>query len=103
MEMPFYRTQLAGQGIEVLIPDDAERADIHQIIFGELCKGDIRTESRKRFFDIVARLSDEGAEAAILGCTEFTLFDTTDYAGIPLFDTTEIHARAAVDWALQND
>ena len=101
MEMPFYRTQLTEQGIEVLIPDAVERDAIHKIIFGELCKGDIRENSRRRFFDIVARLADQGAEGAILGCTEFSLFDTKGYAGVPLFDTTEIHAQAAVDWALQ--
>lgn len=101
MEMPFYRTRLAEQGVDVLIPDDVERDAIHQIIFGELCRGEVRETSRRRFFDIVARLADQGAEGAILGCTEFTLFDTGDYAGVPLFDTTEIHVQAAVDWALK--
>lgn len=103
MEMPFYRLQLEQEGLEVLIPDAAERNAIHDIIFGELCKGEVKPASRQRFFDIIARLADQGAEAAILGCTEFTLFNSRDYAGIPLFDTTEIHARAAVDWALQGD
>lgn len=101
MEMPFYRSQLEIHGLEVLVPDELERDAIHQMIFSELCQGKVKPESAQRFFDIIAQLADRGAEAAILGCTEFTLFDTSRYAGIPLFDTTEIHARAAVDWALQ--
>ncbi|HET7649626.1 MAG TPA: aspartate/glutamate racemase family protein [Gammaproteobacteria bacterium] len=103
MEMPFYRDALERHGLKVLTPDAGSRADIHRIIFSELCKGEVKPESAQRFFEIVAGLADQGAEAAILGCTEFTLFDTSRYAGIPLFDTTEIHARAAVAWAIRND
>ncbi|MGH8371599.1 MAG: aspartate/glutamate racemase family protein [Gammaproteobacteria bacterium] len=104
MEMPFYRSQLEQQfGLQVVIPDEAERTTIHRMIFDELCKGVINPESRRRFFDIIAGLTDRGAEGAILGCTEFTLFGTRGYAGVPLFDTTEIHARMAVDWALRTD
>jgi aspartate racemase len=104
MEMPFYRDRLEQQhGLKVLIPDKPERDMIHEVIFTELCRGEIRQESRRRFFKIIEQLADRGAEGAILGCTEFSLFGTNGYAGIPLFDTTEIHARMAVDWMLQND
>lgn len=104
MEMSFYRNQLEQQhGLKILTPDKPERDMIHEMIFTELCRGQIKPESRQRFFEIIGQLTDQGAEAAILGCTEFSLFSTTGYAGIPLFDTTEIHARMAVDWMLQKD
>lgn len=101
MEKDFYRVRLEQKhGLHVMIPDETERAALHQMIFTELCKGEVRPESRRTFVRIVKRLADAGAEGAILGCTEFTLFGALPGAGVPLFDTTEIHARAAVDWAL---
>ena len=101
MEKDFYRRRLERQhGLRVAIPDEAEREAIHRIIFGELCKGEVRPESRQAFLGVIERLAAAGAEGAILGCTEFTLFGELPEAGIPLFDTTAIHARAAVDWAL---
>jgi aspartate racemase len=104
MEMPFYRTQLEQRhGLRVAIPDEPERDALHHMIFEELCKGVVNPESRHRFFEIIGRRANLGAEGAILGCTEFTLLGTSGYDGIPLFDTTEIHARMAVDWALQMD
>lgn len=100
MEKDFYRQRLEQHGLGVMIPDATERQTIHQIIYDELCKGQMRPASRQRFFSVIDRLAATGAEGAILGCTEFTLFGGSPDAGIPLFDTTEIHARAAVDWAL---
>ena len=101
MEKDFYRQRLERQhGLRVMLPDAAEREVIHRIIFQELCKGEVRPESHQAFFGVIGRLAAAGAEGAILGCTEFTLFGGQPDAGIPLFDTTEIHARAAVDWAL---
>ena len=103
MEKDFYRQRLERRhGLHVIIPDEAERRTLHRIIFEELCKGEVRPESRETFYAIIARLGVAGAEGAILGCTEFTLFGVPDKSDIPLFDTTEIHARAAVDWALDN-
>ena len=102
MEKDFYRLRLEQQhGLRVMIPEEPERQAIHRIIFEELCKGVVRPESHRAFFSVIARLAAAGAEGAILGCTEFTLFGGSPGAGIPLFDTTEIHARAAVDWALE--
>lgn len=104
MEKEFYRQRLEQRhGLRVMIPDEAERAAIHRIIFEELCKGVVRQGSRQEFFGVIRRLAAAGAEGAILGCTEFTLFEASSDANIPLFDTTEIHARAAVDWALGPD
>lgn len=101
MEKDFYRTRLEQRhGLRVMIPNETERAAIHRIIFEELCKGETRPDSRQTFFNVISRLAAAGAEGAILGCTEFTLFGGSPGAGVPLFDTTEIHARAAVDWAL---
>lgn len=101
MDQPFYRERLERQhGLRVLLPDEPERQAIHRIIFEELCKGEVRSASREMFFRVIARLAAAGAQGAVLGCTEFTLFDASAEAGMPLFDTTEIHARAAVDWAL---
>lgn len=101
MEKDFYRQRLERRhGLQVMIPEEAERTAIHRIIFEELCMGEVRPESRQTFFGIIGRLAAVGAEGAILGCTEFTLFGASSDAGIPLFDTTEIRARAAVEWAL---
>ena len=101
MEKDFYRARLEQKhGLRVMIPEGSERAAIHRIIFEELCKGKVLPESRQAFFNVISRLAMAGAEGAILGCTEFTLFGASSDAGIPLFDTTEIHARAAVEWAL---
>ncbi|MGH8307959.1 MAG: aspartate/glutamate racemase family protein [Gammaproteobacteria bacterium] len=104
MEKDFYRKRLEQRHkLQVMIPDETERDALHRIIFEELCKGEVKPASRKAFFKIIARLASAGAEAAILGCTEFTLFADARKAAIPLFDTTEIHARAAVDWALSGE
>ncbi|MGA9852021.1 MAG: aspartate/glutamate racemase family protein [Gammaproteobacteria bacterium] len=101
MEKDFYRRRLEQRhNLQVMIPGGAERQAIHRIIFDELCRGEVRPVSRDVFFKIIARLAAAGAEGVILGCTEFTLFGESKAADIPLFDTTEIHAHAAVDWAL---
>jgi len=101
MEQDFYRQRLEQRhGLRIIIPDEDERGMLHHIIFEELCKGEVRPESRETFLTIIARLSGLGAEGAILGCTEFTLFGAQENLGIPLFDTTEIHVRAAVNWGL---
>jgi len=104
MEQDFYRQRLEQRhGLRILIPDESERGMLHHIIFEELCKGEVRPESREIFQRIITHLSGLGAEGAILGCTEFTLFGAQENLGIPLFDTTEIHACAAVSWSLGGD
>jgi aspartate racemase len=100
MEKPFYREALESQGLKVLTPDEAERRELHRIIYDELCLGVIRPESKDRFYGVVRRLAKEGAGGAILGCTEFSLIADSTMSPVPLFDTTELHSRAAVEWML---
>jgi aspartate racemase len=100
MEQAFYRDRLSARGFDVVVPDDADRADVHRIIYDELCQGIIREESRERYRQVMSRLVDDGAEAIILGCTEVALLVEGDDASVPLFDTAAIHARAAARHAL---
>ena len=100
MEQPFYVEHLARHGIECVVPDPAGRAEVHRVIFDELCKGDFNAGSRRRLQDIIEHLVDRGAEGVVLGCTELSLTLTEGDADVPFFDTTELHALAAVDFAL---
>ena len=100
MEQPFYVGRLQQQGLDVLLPDADERALVHRVIYEELCQGRILDRSRDDYRRVMATLVAQGAEGIILGCTEIALLvDATD-AAVPLFDTTRLHAQAAVEWAL---
>lgn len=102
MEKDFYKEVLVKQfGIEVIIPTDEEREQVHQIIYGELVQGDIKDESRQIYQTIIQNLENRGAEGVILGCTEIPLLISDSDVNIPTFDTTTIHAEKAVEWALQ--
>ncbi|HJT98417.1 MAG TPA: aspartate/glutamate racemase family protein [Rhodanobacteraceae bacterium] len=100
MEQDFYRGRLEKNGLAVLVPDEHERVEIHRVIYDELCRGVIRDESRDIYRAIMASLVARGAEGLILGCTEIGLLVGADDIDVPVFDTTRIHAEAAVDWAL---
>jgi len=100
MEQPFYVEHLARHGIECVIPDEVDRAEVHRMIFDELCKGHFDCASRKRAQAIIQRQIARGAEGVVLGCTELPLILSKTDVGVPLFDTTELHALAAVDFAL---
>ncbi len=101
MEQDFYRGCLEDKhGLEVLIPRHADRVEVHRIIYEELVNGSIREESREIHRAVIARLVDRGAEAVILSCTEIMLLVGQEDSEIPLFDTTGLHALAAVDAAL---
>jgi len=101
MEEDFYIKRLEEQyGLEVITPQKQDRDEIHRIIYDELCLGKILPESREIYIDIVNRLQASGAEAVIEGCTEITLLLQQEHVSVPLFDTTYIHAKAAVDKAL---
>ncbi|AUX94426.1 aspartate/glutamate racemase family protein [Mixta gaviniae] len=101
MEQPFYKARLAEQhGIEVLVPNEAGRETVHQIIYQELCLGHINAASREKYRAVMAELAARGAGAIIMGCTEITLLIGKEDAEVPLFDTTRIHAEAAVALAL---
>lgn len=100
MEQPFLKEKLTEGGLRIMIPEGKDRAEVHRIIFAELCQGKLLPESRACMRGIMARLADRGAEGIILGCTEISLLVTQDDAAVPLFDTTRIHAIGAVDAAL---
>ena len=85
----------------MLVPDKAERELVHRVIYDELCLGTIRRTSKDEFLSIIEGLTDRGAEAIILGCTEIALLIDQEDTSIPLFDTTRLHAVAAVDEALE--
>ena len=104
MEQDFYKGRLQEKfGLEVLVPGEAQRERVHRIIYDELCLGDIRDASRAEYLAIIAGLAAAGAEAVILGCTEIALLVGDARAAVPLYDTTAIHAEAAVALALASD
>jgi aspartate racemase len=101
MEQAFYRDRLRRHGLEVLVPPPLDRETIDRIIFEELCLGRLLDESRRRYRQAIAGLVERGAQAIVLGCTEISLLIGQADSAVPLFDTTELHARAAAQWALE--
>ena len=101
MEQDFYRGRLTrDHGLDVLVPGERDRATVHRVIYDELVQGRAEPASRDAYRAIIARLVERGAEAIILGCTEIMLLVTDADSSVPLFDTTSIHAEAAVERAL---
>jgi aspartate racemase len=101
MEQPFYRDRLAERfGLEVLIPEAEARTEIHRIIYEELVAGTVRPESRAIYLDAIEGMRARGAEGVILGCTEIMLLIDQEDTDLPVFDTTALHALAALDFAL---
>lgn len=101
MEQDFYKQRLIdGYGLEVLVPDEEGRTLVHQVIYQELCLGLVNDSSRLQYQQIMADLVTQGAEAIILGCTEIGLLVSAKDSSVPLFDTTEVHAQKAAEWAL---
>jgi len=101
MEQSFYRDRLAERfDLEIVIPDAPARDEVHRVIYDELCRGEVREDSRDRCRAIVQDLADAGAEGVILGCTEVGMLLRQCDATVPLFDTTQLHAQALVDAAL---
>lgn len=102
MEQGFYRERMRERfDIDVITPDEAGRAEVHRMIYEELCRGRFEAGSREVLRAQVAALADRGAQAVILGCTELgLLLPASSSAAVPLFDSTELQARAAVDWML---
>lgn len=101
MTQDFYKSVLIESGLEVVIPDDIQMQEINRIIFEELCKGKIVESSREYFLKVIDSLKAKGAQAVILGCTEIGLLVTDDKSALKVFDTTVIHAKAAVEAALK--
>jgi len=100
MELSFFKDRLAWHGVSAVVPDEADRDFIHRSIFDELGKNIIRDETRDRYLKIIDALGRQGAQGSILGCTEIPLLIKQDDVSVPVFDTTAIHSRAAVDFAL---
>ncbi len=102
MEEDFYRGRLQEKyGLEVIVPPDTDRTEVDEIIYHELCVGIITQKSKERFQEVIKRLVSRGADGVILGCTEIPLLISQKDVDVPLFDTTTIHSRAAVEWALK--
>jgi len=100
MEQDFYKARLQEHGIDVIIPNEADRKIVHRIIYEELCLGVINPDSRQKYETIVEALIAEGAEGIILGCTEICMLIGELKFSVPLFDTTAIHAKEAVSFSL---
>ncbi len=103
MEQDFYRRRLENRhALRVLVPDEADRTRVHDVIYSELGHGLIKDSSRAEYLSIIGKLRARGAEGVILGCTEIPLLVKPGDASIPLFDTTALHARAAVEAAFND-
>lgn len=101
MEEPFYKEKMGKQfGIKVLVPKKEKRAMVDRIIFDELCRGKVEASSRRDCVRIIDEMAEQGAQGIILGCTELPLLIHADDTKVPLFDTTQLHAEAAVEMAL---
>jgi aspartate racemase len=102
MEQDFYSGRLKNKfGLEVLVPSPEERQSVHDILYSELCLGEIKDQSKETFKNVIKNLVDRGAQGVILGCTEIPLIVSQDDYDIPVYDTTTLHAVAAVDFALE--
>lgn len=95
MEQDFYKNKLIDRGIEVVIPDEEDRAEVNRVIYEELCLGKISPLSKKRFLEVMDKLVGKGAQGIILGCTEIGFLVQQKDTDISLFDTAAIHAKRA--------
>ncbi len=102
MEQDFYRGRLEQHGLDVIVPNAADRAIVHGVIYNELCLGKVQDASRREFLRIIDDLHAQGAEGIIEGCTEIVMLVQQQHTAVPLFDTTAIHAETAVNRALGN-
>jgi aspartate racemase len=96
MEQEFYRGRLESHQLSALIPEEPSRALLHRVIFDELCRGEIREDSRHVLEGIIGEFQQRGAEGVILGCTELSLLIRPEHSPLPVFDTTRIHVDAAI-------
>jgi aspartate racemase len=104
MEQDFYVARLRERyGLDPIIPDSSDREAVHDIIFDELCRGIIRDDSRNRYLDVIARGKSQGADSVILGCTEICLLVGPEHISLPVFDSTMLHADAAIEFAMAKE
>lgn len=101
MEGSFYKERLENKGIEVLIPDESDQQIIHDIIYNELILGVLKPESKQTYIKIINKMIEKGVTGVVLGCTEIPLLIKESDVAIEVFDTTEIHSRAAVEYAIK--
>ncbi|EEP74952.1 aspartate/glutamate racemase [Micromonospora sp. ATCC 39149] len=102
MEQAFYRDRLARHGLRVIVPEPDDRAEVHRIIYDELCLGEVREASRQTYQKVIERLVRSGAQGVILGCTEIELLISPADSPVPVFPTSRLHVEAAVNAALQD-
>jgi aspartate racemase len=100
MENSFFKDRLSVFGIETIVPDEADRDFIHASIFNELTRGLFKDETKNKFLDIINKLKTREANGVVFGCTEFSILISPTDCSIPIFDTTAIHSKAAVDFSL---
>jgi aspartate racemase len=101
LKQDFYKQRIIDSGIDVIIPSDEDIEIVNDIIFNELVLGKIKTESKKQYLEIIEKMREDGAQGIILGCTEIGLLIESSDTDLPVFDTTLIHSRVAVEKALQ--
>lgn len=100
MDQEFYRCKLTEDyGLKVLLPEESDKKTVHEVIYQELCVGEIKAESKQAYLRIIDDLAAKGAEAVILGCTEIGMLVGQSETNVTLLDTTAIHAEKAVEWA----
>ncbi|EKO3811503.1 TPA: aspartate/glutamate racemase family protein [Vibrio harveyi] len=103
MEQDFYKQRLIDKfGVDVVVPSSDDQTIVHDVIYNELCKGEVHDDSRQHYLTIIEKLVEQGAEAVILGCTEIAMLVESQHTDVKLYDTTEIHAKAAVEKALDS-
>ena len=102
MTQDFYKQRLVDNGIKVVVPEAGDIEIVNDVIYNELCRGEIREESRRKYAEIIRRLKAAGAEGVILGCTEIGLLVRPQDSVLPIFDTTVIHAARAAEIALED-
>jgi aspartate racemase len=100
MQMDYYKSRLQQKGIQVIIPDDTDCNFINRVIFDELCYGNVRSRSKSEYLNIIQKMARQNIDCVILGCTEITLLVKQNDTTVPLFDTTALHAQAAIEFAL---
>ena len=101
MRERFFRDGLERSGIAALVPEPGDQLQVNEVIYQELCRGEIRPDSRRRFLEIIERLRDRGAEGIVLGCTEIPLLLQPQHCDLPLFNTALLHAGKALRFAVQ--
>ena len=104
MEDPaIVQQRLQQLGLQVIVPDEADRGPVHRIIYDELCRGVVTEASRRAYVDVIGRLQQRGAQGVVLGCTEIALLIDAASSPLPVFDSAALHAAAAVDWMLDEE